>query len=230
MTKTKKTAVSMLFVLLALAVCLKFHAAPAHADGYTLNATLNPTSSAYPGVYYVKAVPGDSNATIGIPSLDKNTLNAPTTESPAIIMGAAVPYEVKTGPTSFTPLSGGALYPPYSYFRYDIISEQGADGTWHQKMSGFDGSYFIGGLNSHLRNLLISKDASTVSLLETSDEIRQQYLTQAQKCDVRFLYGAMRKCTDCDLNYKNSQNRRLLIELTLIEISQLAEGDTVSPK
>ena len=103
--------------------------------------------------------------------------------------------------------------------------------TFNEVLSkGFDGSYFIGGLNSHLRNLLISKDASTVSLLETSDEIRQQYLTQAQKCDVRFLYGAMRKCTDCDLNYKNSQNRRLLIELTLIEISQLAEGDTVSPK
>ena len=88
MTKTKKSAVSMILVLLALALCLAFHAAPAHAAEYTRNATLNPTSSAYPGVYYVKAVPGDSNATIGIPSLDKNTLDAPTTESPAIIMGA----------------------------------------------------------------------------------------------------------------------------------------------
>lgn len=101
----------MLLVLLALALCLTFHAAPAHADGYTRNATLNPTSSVYPGVYCVKAVPGDTDATIGIPSIYKNTLNAPTTESPAIIMGAAVPYEVKTGPTSYTPLSG-ALYPP----------------------------------------------------------------------------------------------------------------------
>ena len=143
MKQIRKPAVSMLFMLMVLAVCLAFHAAPAHADGYTLEATLNPTSSAYPGVYYVQAVPGDVNATIGIPSLDKNTLNAPTTESPAIIMGAAVPYEVKTGPTSYTPLPGGALYPPYTYFRYNIINEQGADGTWHQKMSGFDGSYFI---------------------------------------------------------------------------------------
>ncbi len=132
-----------LLLLGFMILLLTLAAAPAHADGYTREATLNPTSSAYPGVYYVQAVPGDANATIGIPSLDKNTLNAPTTESPAIIMGAAVPYEVKTGPTSYTPLPGGALYPPYSYFRYSIINEQGADGTWHQKMSGFDGSYFI---------------------------------------------------------------------------------------
>ena len=166
MTKTKKSAASTLFVLLALALCLAFHAAPAHAAEYTRDATLNPTSSAYPGVYYVKAVPGDSNATIGIPSLDKNTLDAPTTESPAIIMGAAVPYEVKTGPTSFTPLSGGALYPPYSYFRYDIISEQGADGTWHQKMSGFDGSYFI--IRVDVSDLI--KDAPAGSYLHVKQE------------------------------------------------------------
>lgn len=132
-----------LLLLGFMILLLTLTAASAHADGYTREATLNPTSSAYPGVYYVQAVPGDANATIGIPSLDKNTLNAPTTESPAIIMGAAVPYEVKTGPTSYTPLPGGALYPPYTYFRYNIINEQGADGTWHEKMSGFDGSYFI---------------------------------------------------------------------------------------
>ena len=96
---------------------------------------------------------------------------------------------------------------------------------------GFDGSYFIGGLNSHLRDLLVSKDPSTVTLLETSDEIRQHYAEQAQRCPVKFLYGALRKCTDCDLNYKQSQNRRLLVELTLIEISQIGRGgETSSPQ
>ncbi len=94
---------------------------------------------------------------------------------------------------------------------------------------GFDGSYFIGGLNSHLRNLLVSKDASTVSLLETSDDIRKHYAEQAQRCDARFLYCALRKCTDCDLNYKQSQNRRLLVELMLIEICQIAQGAPISP-
>lgn len=102
--------------------------------------------------------------------------------------------------------------------------------TYNEILSkGFDGSYFIGGLNTHLRNLLVSKDAMTVQLLETSDEIRQQYAAQAQRCDVRFLYSALRKCTDCDLNYKQSQNRRLLVELMLIEISQIAQGAPISP-
>ncbi len=102
--------------------------------------------------------------------------------------------------------------------------------TYNEILSkGFDGSYFIGGLNTHLRNLLVSKDAMTVQLLETSDEIRQQYAAQAQRCDARFLYSALRKCTDCDLNYKQSQNRRLLVELMLIEISQIAQGAPISP-
>ena len=103
---------------------------------------------AYPGIYEVKAVPGDDlkTATLGIPSIAKQNLeNGPTKESPAIIMGAAVPYEVKTGTTEFTPIPGGRLYAPYSYFRYKIIEEAnpgGAAGT-HKKMSGFDGSYVI---------------------------------------------------------------------------------------
>lgn len=94
---------------------------------------------------------------------------------------------------------------------------------------GFEGSYFIGGLNSHLRNLLVSKDPSTVTLLETSDEIRKRYVEQAQRCDIKFLYPSLRKCTDCDLSYKQSQNRRLLVELTLIEICQIAQGGLASP-
>ncbi len=155
----------MFLVLLALAVCLVFHPAPAHAAGYTREAELK-DCSAYPGVYYVKAVPGDSGATIGIPSLDKNTLNAPTTESPAIIMGAAVPYEVKTGPTEFTQIAGGALYPPYSYFRYSIINEQGPDGSWHRKMSGFDGSYVL--IRVDVSDLI--KDAPAGSYLHVKQE------------------------------------------------------------
>ena len=168
MVKTKQSALSLFLVLMALAVCFAFHAAPAHADMYTLDAASN-NSGAYPGVYYVQASPADADiadATIGIPSLNKNILTAPTTESPAIIMGAAVPYEVKTGPTSYTPLSGGTLYPPYSYFRYSIISEQGVDGTWHQKMSGFDGSYFL--IRVDVSELI--KDAPAGSYLHVKQE------------------------------------------------------------
>lgn len=88
---------------------------------------------------------------------------------------------------------------------------------------GFEGSHFIQGLNQHLRNLLMSRDEQTTRLIETSDEIRAQYAQQARRCTPRFLYTAIRKCTDCDLNYRVSQNRRLLVELTLIEIEQLCE-------
>ena len=90
---------------------------------------------------------------------------------------------------------------------------------------GFEGSHFIGGLNTHFRNLLISRDEATTQLLEVSDDIRQRYAEQAKRCTPKFLYAAIRKCTDCDLNYKLSQNKRLLVELTLIEISQIATGE-----
>lgn len=145
MVKMKPSAVSLFLVLMALAVCFAFHAAPAHAGTYTLDAALI-DGNAYPGVYYVQANPADArktDLTIGIPSLNKNALTAPTTESPAIIMGAAVPYEVKTGPTEFTQIPGGQLYPPYSYFPHIVTQEPGADGTTHAKLSGFDGTYYI---------------------------------------------------------------------------------------
>ena len=90
---------------------------------------------------------------------------------------------------------------------------------------GFEGSHFVGGLNTHFRNLLISRDEATTKLLEVSDDIRQRYAEQAKRCTPKFLYAAIRKCTDCDLNYKVSQNKRLLVELPLIEISQIATGE-----
>lgn len=90
---------------------------------------------------------------------------------------------------------------------------------------GFDGSHFITGLSSHLRDLLVSKDAVTLPLLEVGASIRERYQAQAQKCPVQFLYRAMKLCNDCDLNYRASKNKRLLIELTLIQSAQLMSGD-----
>lgn len=91
---------------------------------------------------------------------------------------------------------------------------------------GFDGNHFITGLASHMRDLLVSKDPATVSLLEVGASIRERYKAQAQKCPLSFLYYAMKLCNDCDLNYRNSKNKRLLIELTLIEVAQLTDGVT----
>ena len=94
---------------------------------------------------------------------------------------------------------------------------------------GFDGSHFITGLSSHLRDLLVSKDPATLPLLEVGASIRERYQTQAQKCPLPFLYRAMKLCNDCDLSYRTSKNKRLLVELTLIQVAQItAEGDDVS--
>ena len=91
---------------------------------------------------------------------------------------------------------------------------------------GFDGSHFITGLSSHLRDLLVSKAPATLPLLEVGASIRERYQAQAQQCPLPFLYRAMKLCNDCDLNYRASKNKRLLVELTLIQVAQLtAEED-----
>ena len=90
---------------------------------------------------------------------------------------------------------------------------------------GFDGGQLINGLARHVRNVLMAKDPQTLPLLETSEQQREKYKVQAQKADTRFLYQALRLMNDCDVNYRQSSNKRLLVELTLIEIAQLTQPD-----
>ena len=90
---------------------------------------------------------------------------------------------------------------------------------------GFDGQHFVSGLAAHFRDLLVSRDAATLPLLEVGASIRTRYQQQAQQCPVPFLYKALKLCNDCDLNYRVSRNKRLLIELTLIQIAQLTQPD-----
>ena len=90
---------------------------------------------------------------------------------------------------------------------------------------GFDGHHFMTGLASHFRDLLVSKDPVTLPLLEVGASIRDRYQAQAQKCEQKFLYRAMKLCNDCDLNYRASKNKRLLVELTLIQCAQLTLPD-----
>ena len=86
---------------------------------------------------------------------------------------------------------------------------------------GFDGGNFITNLTAHLRDLLVSREPATLPLLEVSHDVRERYREQAQKCNERFLIHAIKLCNDCDLNYRVSKNKRLLVELTLIQLSQL---------
>jgi DNA polymerase-3 subunit gamma/tau len=90
---------------------------------------------------------------------------------------------------------------------------------------GFDRGLLIQGLAKHVRNVLMAKDPQTLPLLEVSDQQRQRYQEQAQRTEIRFCYEALRLMNQCDINYRQSSNKRLLVELTLIEIAQITQPD-----
>lgn len=87
--------------------------------------------------------------------------------------------------------------------------------------NGFDGNNFITGLASHFRNLLVGKDSATLKLLEVSDGIRTKYLEQSKKASASFLLSGLNIANQCDLNYRNSKNQRLQVEISLIKICHI---------
>lgn len=91
--------------------------------------------------------------------------------------------------------------------------------------AGFDGGNLIGGLATHVRNVMMAKDEQTLPLLHVSERQKAKYAEQAKKCPTEFLYKALRIMNDCDINYRQSGNKRLLVELTLIEMAQLTQSD-----
>ncbi len=86
---------------------------------------------------------------------------------------------------------------------------------------GFDGHHFITGLSSHLRDVLVSKDVETIILLEVGAGIGARYKLQALHCPVDFLFQALKISNDCDIDYRLSKNKRLLVEITLIRLCLL---------
>lgn len=94
---------------------------------------------------------------------------------------------------------------------------------------GFDGGHLINGLASHVRNVLMAKDVQTLPLLEVSEQQRKRYQEQAQKCPTLFLYNALKSMNQCDVEYRQSSNKRLLVELTLIQVAQITQKDDDVP-
>lgn len=96
---------------------------------------------------------------------------------------------------------------------------------------GFSAQHFMSGLASHFRELLVAGDERTLTLIEASENVRQRYSEQAKRCKPAFLYRALKICNDCDMNYRTSRNKRLLVEIALIELAQATEeGSGVRPK
>ena len=90
---------------------------------------------------------------------------------------------------------------------------------------GFDGGNMIQGLAQHVRNVMMAKDPQTLPLLETSDEQKAKYQAQAQKAPTPFLYKALKIMNNCDVQYRQSSNKRLLVELTLIQVGQITQPE-----
>jgi len=96
--------------------------------------------------------------------------------------------------------------------------------------NGFDGQHFLTGLGEHLRNLLMCKDKATAQLIETSDNIRVKYAEQAKHCSVPFLLKALDLANKCDLNYRITNNKRLLVELALMQMCEIPETPAIEDK
>lgn len=98
---------------------------------------------------------------------------------------------------------------------------------------GFEGSHFINGLSSHLRNLLVGKDASTIKLMDASKSIQEKYLEQSSQCSVTFILRALDFANTCAMDYRSSSNRRLCVELALLKIANIMkklQPKTESPR
>lgn len=90
---------------------------------------------------------------------------------------------------------------------------------------GFDGHLFINGLASHFRNLLVCLDGKTVNLLEVGKSVKEKYFAQAKSCELNFLLQALEICRQCDTQYKSSNNQRLLVELSLMQLASVTASD-----
>jgi DNA polymerase-3 subunit gamma/tau len=96
--------------------------------------------------------------------------------------------------------------------------------------NGFDGQNFINGLANHLRDLLLCQDSLTVSLLNKNNDLEKRYLDQAIQTDAKFLVKALKLTNECDIQYKLSNNQRLLVEICLMQISSIDQEVEVKKK
>ena len=94
---------------------------------------------------------------------------------------------------------------------------------------GFDAGHFVTGFAQHLRDVLVSKDAATIQLLEASEAIRQHYQEQAQRCAAKWLFNALDIMNTCDIQYRTAKNKRLTVELALVKLCRLTEPADAAP-
>lgn len=95
---------------------------------------------------------------------------------------------------------------------------------------GFDGHNFLLGLGEHLRNIMVSKDPQTISLMEVSESLKQRYAQQSQQCSLQFLLKSLSLISKTDVNYKSAKNQRLLVEMVLMQLTFLTASPDAEKK
>jgi DNA polymerase-3 subunit gamma/tau len=94
---------------------------------------------------------------------------------------------------------------------------------------GFEPQHFVSGMGNHLRSLLVCKDATTVQLLEVSEQLRQRYLAQSQACPLPVLVKALEINNQCDIDYRAANNKRLHLEIALLKMCGLCSSALALP-
>jgi DNA polymerase-3 subunit gamma/tau len=95
---------------------------------------------------------------------------------------------------------------------------------------GFDPHIFIAGLGSHFRDLMMAQNASTLALIEVGEKTKAKYAEQAQKWNAQQLIDAIEICNHADINYKNSKNPRLTVEIALMQLASLTANGADTKK
>lgn len=91
--------------------------------------------------------------------------------------------------------------------------------------AGFDEQLIIAGLGAYFRNLLVAQNEDTLALIDDSEQCIPLYREQASRCTESFLLSGIELCTKADANYKNANNKRLLIELCVLQIASFTEAE-----
>lgn len=106
-----------------------------------------------------------------------------------------------------------------------VVGQQAAEALLifdHVLNNGFDGGHFIAGLSSHIRNLLVVKEPSTLKLLEVGENIKKKYVEQGAQMNSGLLLSALNIANQCEINYRTSKNHRLQVELALLKMCHIS--------
>ena len=95
---------------------------------------------------------------------------------------------------------------------------------------GFDGYHFINGLSKHFRDLMMCQNEGTTQLLEVDTETEAAFMAQAKQVSKTFLLDALDLTNKYALQYKNSLHPHLQVELCLMQVASLNEGEKKNSK